>query len=285
MKYQKIGVVGAGVMGIGVAENLATTGHQVIVVDVAEEALKAARIQIDRSLRCAVLWNSGAPREDHSAILDRIAFTTEYEALSAVDFLVENSTERWSIKKEIYPRLDRICPPACVFAANTSAIAISRLADTTTRPDKVVGMHFMNPVPKKKFVEVIRTRLNSEATLLAVKEFLGQMKKEAILVNDMPGFVSNRVLMLMINEAIGVVQDEVASAHDVDRVFVQCAGHKMGPLATADLIGLDTILLTLDVLHESYGNSKYVPCDLLRQMVGAGRLGRKSGRGFFEYSK
>lgn len=284
MKYPRVGVVGAGVMGIGVAENLAATGHQVILVDIAREALETARSQIDRNLRCAVLWDAAASQEDHSATLDRITFTTEYEDLSAADFLIENTTERWSIKKGIYPRLDEICPPECLFAANTSAIAISRLAERTSRPEKVVGMHFMNPVPKKKFVEVIRTRLSSAATLQAAQEFLAQMGKEAILVNDLPGFVSNRVLMLAINEAIGVVQDEVASPRDVDAIFVKCAGHKMGPLATADLIGLDTILMTLDVLHESYGHSKYVPCPLLKQMVEAGQLGRKSGRGFFQYA-
>jgi 3-hydroxybutyryl-CoA dehydrogenase len=285
MKYKKIGVVGAGVMGMGVAENLAATGHQVILVDIAKEALKTARIQIDRNLRCAVLWNPNASREDHATTLGRIVFTTEYDQLSDVDLLVENSTERWSIKNEIYPRLDQICAPECVFAANTSAIAISRLAERTTRPDKVVGMHFMNPVTKMKFVEMIRTQRSSEATLDAAKEFLRQMGKEAILVNDNPGFVSNRVMMLAINEAIGVVQDQVASPKVVDEIFVKCAGHKMGPLATADLIGLDTILLTLDVLHESYGHNKYVPNGLLKEMVEAGQLGRKSGRGFFEYSK
>jgi len=284
MKYQKIGVVGAGVMGGGVAENLAATGHQVIVVDIAPEALRAARIQIDRNLRCMALWDSASSAADHAAMLGRIGFTTDYGQLSTVDFLIENSTERWSVKREIFPRLDLICHPECVFAANTSAIAITRLAGTTTRPDKVVGMHFMNPVPRKKLVEVVRTPLCSEATLLAAKELLAQMGKEAILVNDMAGFVSNRVLMLTINEAIGVVQDKVATAKEVDEIFVKCAGHKMGPLATADLIGLDTILLTLNVLYESFGHSKYLPAGLLTQMVDAGLLGRKSGRGFFEYA-
>jgi 3-hydroxybutyryl-CoA dehydrogenase len=285
MRFKRIGVVGAGVMGIGVAENLASTGHQVVLVDVSNEALEAARVQIDRSLRSAMLWDRDPSREDHKVILQRIAFTLQHEQLADVDFLVENSTERWMIKKEIYPRIDKLCPPECIFAANTSAISIARLAQTTSRPDKVIGMHFMNPVTKKKFVEVIRTQFNSEATLQASKDFLQQMGKEAILVNDKPGFVSNRVMMLSINEAIGVVQDEVASPRDVDEIFVKCAGHKMGPLATADLIGLDTILLTLDVLYESYGQDKYVACDLLRRMVDSGQLGRKSGRGFFEYSR
>jgi 3-hydroxybutyryl-CoA dehydrogenase len=236
-----------------------------------------------RELRFTALFDARARTEDPSAVLSRIDLTTDYERLAEADLVVENSTESWAVKEAIYPRLDRICPAHCIFAANTSAISITRLAATTQRPDRVIGIHFMNPVPQKPVVEVVRGRHSSDETVQAAHEFLSQMGKSAIVVNDMPGFVSNRVLMLVINEAIFIVQDGVASADDVDAIFVKCFAHKMGPLATADLIGLDTVLLTLEVLYESYAESKYRPCPLLKEMVDAGLRGRKSGRGFFQY--
>ncbi len=198
--------------------------------------------------------------------------------------MIENGTESWNVKQAIYARLELVCREDCIIAANTSAISISRLASTTRRPDRVIGMHFMNPVAQKPVVEVITGSNTSEVTVQAAKDFLQQMNKQAIFVKDMPGFVSNRVLMLAINEAILIVQDDVASPADVDEIFVKCVAHKMGPLATADLIGLDTVLLSLEVLQESYNDNKYRPCRLLRQMVDAGLHGRKSGRGFFDYT-
>jgi 3-hydroxybutyryl-CoA dehydrogenase len=284
MKYASVGVVGAGVMGAGVAQNLAQTGHQVVLVDIAPEILGRARAEISQNLRFTPLFDPALREASPSTILDQIEFTTDYEQLGRVNFVIENGTESWNVKQAIYARLERVCPGDCIIAANTSAISITRLASMTRRPGRVIGMHFMNPVAQKPVVEVIRGWHTTEATLQAAKDFLQQMNKQAIIVKDMPGFVSTRVLMLAINEAIFIVQDDVASPADVDEIFVKCLAHKMGPLATADLIGLDTVLLSLEVLYESYNDSKYRPCPLLRQMVHAGLHGRKSGRGFFDYA-
>ena len=213
----------------------------------------------------------------------RIVPNTDYTVLSDVDFVVENVVEKVDIKEPIYRAMDMICAQSCVFAVNTSAISITRVAGWTNRPDRVVGMHFMNPVPMKKVVEVIRGHHTSGETLTVAKTFLHCLGKTGIVVNDMPGFVSNRVLMLMVNEAIFLVQDQVASPSEVDKIFKGCFGHKMGPLETGDLIGLDTILYSLDVLYESYNDPKFRPAPLLKRMVDAGLHGRKSGEGFFKY--
>lgn len=284
MKYGSVGVVGAGVMGVGVAQNLAQTGHRVVLIDISDELLQHARGEIANRLRFAAMFDPALRGADHTAILERVSPTTDREQLRDADFVIENTTESWPIKQALYPELDRICRPDCVIAANTSAISITRLASATRRPDRVIGIHFMNPVPQKPVVEVIRGWHSSDATLQAARDLLQQMGKKAIVVKDMPGFVSNRVLMLTINEAIFVVQDDVASPADVDEIFVRCFAHKMGPLATADLIGLDTVLRSLEVLYESYNDSKYRPCPLLKQMVDAGLYGHKSGRGFFDYT-
>jgi 3-hydroxybutyryl-CoA dehydrogenase len=274
-----VGVVGAGVMGVGVAHNLAQYGHEAIVVDLDEAILCRAAEQIRTGNRMARLLGSEAPQAD----LDRIRFTTDDRDLAEADFVIENITEKWELKREVYPRLDRLCRPEVVFAANTSAISITRLAGLTDRPDRVLGMHFMNPVPMKPAVEVIRGWHTSEETLDTARALLTGMGKQAIVVADAPGFVSNRVLMLTINEAIYLVQDQVASAAEVDRIFKSCFGHPMGPLETADLIGLDTILQSVEVLHDSFADCKYRPCPLLKQMVDAGLHGRKSGQGFYTY--
>jgi 3-hydroxybutyryl-CoA dehydrogenase len=274
-----VGVVGAGVMGVGVAHNLAQYGYGAIVVDLDEEILRRAAEQIRAGNRMARLLGSEAPQAD----LDRIRFTTDDRDLAEADFVVENITEKWELKREVYPRLDRLCRPEVVFAANTSAISITRLAGLTDRPDRVLGMHFMNPVPMKPAVEVIRGWHTSAETLDTARALLTGMGKQAIVVADAPGFVSNRVLMLTVNEAIYLVQDQVASAAEVDRIFKSCFGHPMGPLETADLIGLDTILQSVEVLHDSFADSKYRPCPLLKRMVDAGLHGRKSGQGFYTY--
>ena len=285
MKCRKVAVVGAGVIGVGVAQNVAQTGPCVVLVDVSPDILSRARKDICNNLKFAALFDSNARDVPVSDILSRIQFTTNYDHLGDVDLVVENVTESWSVKEEIYPRIDQICPRDCILAANTSAITITRLASLTQRPDRVIGMHFMNPVPQKTVVEVIRGCHTSDETVKVATDFLRQLGKRAILVKDTPGFVSNRVLMLTINEAISVVQDDVASPKDVDEIFVKCFAHKMGPLATADLIGLDTILHTLDVLYKSLNDRKFLPCPLLRKMVNAGLRGRKSGKGFFDYGK
>lgn len=281
MSIKLVGVVGAGVMGAGVAQNLAQTGHRVILVDVSENALAKAEQEIKNNIRFQTLFKKGT--QNPVDALGNITFSVADELLKDVDFVIENVTEKWDIKRGVYQRIDEICPAHCVFAANTSAISITRIASLTKRALKVVGIHFMNPVALKPVVEVIRGHHTSEETLQTAGELLAQMGKEYIVVNDSPGFVSNRVLMLMINEAIFLLQDQVASVEDVDRIFKSCFGHKMGPLETADLIGLDTILFSIEVLYESFNDSKYRPCPLLKKMVDAGLHGRKSGQGFYSY--
>ncbi len=283
-QFDLVGVIGAGVMGAGVAQNLAQNGQPVILVDLADEHLDRARSEIRQSLRMQNLFQKKKDGEKPDAVLERIAFTTADEDLATADFVVENVVEKPEIKKDVYRRLDAVCPESCVFGVNTSAISITRVGSWTDRPDRVVGMHFMNPVPLKPVVEVIRGHHTSQETLDQAHALLAVMGKEGIVVKDMPGFVSNRVLMLTVNEAIFLVQDGVAPAEDVDRLFKTCFGHKMGPLETGDLIGLDTILDSLMVLYESYNDSKFRPCPLLKKMVHAGLHGRKSGEGFYRYT-
>jgi len=280
---QVVGVVGAGVMGVGVAQNLAQTKHHVLLIDVSEAILERAKQEIKNNLRFQGFFQKTEKAENLDEILNRIKFSTDYQVLEEAEFVIENTTEKWEIKQEVYGKIDAICPKDSVFAANTSAIPITRIASVTKRADKVVGMHFMNPVPMKPMVEAIRGYHTSEETIETAKKLLARMGKECIIVNDAPGFVSNRVLMLTINEAIFVVQDRVASAEEVDLIFKSCFGHKMGPLETADLIGLDTILYSIEVLYESFNDSKYRPCTLLKKMVDAGLYGRKSGKGFYTY--
>lgn len=284
MILKRIGVIGAGVMGVGVAQALAQTQHDVILIDIHDDILAQAKDQIYQNIRLSRLFNR--PQESDKSpdeLISQITFTTDYQKLQDVDFVVENSTEKWQIKKEIYPQMDAICPPEVVFAANTSCISITRIGSVTNRPDRIVGMHFMNPVPMKPTVEVIRGYHTSDEALNIAQQFLAGMNKDCIVVNDSPGFVSNRVLMLTINEAAFLLHEGVSNAEDVDQIFKKCFGHKMGPLETADLIGLDTILYSIEVLHESFADSKYRPCPLLQKMVDAGLYGRKSGTGFYSY--
>ncbi|AKT41196.1 3-hydroxyacyl-CoA dehydrogenase family protein [Chondromyces crocatus] len=283
MSIATVGVIGAGVMGVGVAQDLAQHGVEVILLDVTDAVLERARSQIRQSIRFQGLFGKGGRAHKPDDVLGKIAFSTDTKLLERADFVIENVTEKWELKRGVYADIDPICPSHCVFAANTSAIPITRIASLTKRADRVVGMHFMNPVPMKSVVEVIRGHHTTEETLGIARGLLSQMGKEGIVVNDAPGFVSNRVLMLTINEAVFLLQDQVAGAEQVDRIFKSCFGHKMGPLETADLIGLDTILYSIEVLHESFGDSKYRPCPLLKKMVDAGLHGRKSGRGFYSY--
>jgi len=284
MNIQVVGVVGAGVMGIGVSQNLAQTGHQVILVDISEEILERAQQEIRKNIRFQDFFNKDEKTNNSDNILQSIRFSTNYQFLESAEFVIENITEKWNIKKDVYEKIDAICPKESVFAANTSAIPITRIASITKRTPQVIGLHFMNPVPMKPIVEAIRGYHTSEETVKTAKKLLAQMNKECILVNDSPGFVSNRILMLTINEAIFILQEKIASVSEVDRIFKSCFGHKMGPLETADLIGLDTILFSIEVLYESFNDSKYRPCPLLRKMVDAGLYGCKSGQGFYTYN-
>ena len=283
MSIRTLGVIGAGVMGRGVAQGLVQTGHRVILIDVSSDVLSSAKQEIRENIRLQGLFTKKKAVISDDDLMDRIICTTDMSSLSKSDFVIENVTEKWDIKKEIYHRISEVCSSETVFAANTSAISITKIASATDRPDRVIGIHFMNPVALKKTVEMIRGVLTSDGTVETAQNLLSQMGKEAIVVNDSPGFVSNRVLMLMINEAIFLLQEKVATSEDVDQIFKSCFGHKMGPLETADLIGLDTILYSMEVLYDSFNDSKYRPCSLLKKMVHAGYHGRKSGQGFYKY--
>jgi 3-hydroxybutyryl-CoA dehydrogenase len=269
-------------MGIGVSHAFAAAGHPVILVDVDKAALERARSEIDRNVRLYPML--GGPREPApGATLAAITFTTELDDVAGADLVVENVTENLSIKESVHRRLDALCRADSILAVNTSAIPITRVAAVTDRPAQVIGVHFMNPAPLKPLVEVIRGHHTAAGTIDRTRQLLRGIGKDTVVVEDSPGFVTNRVMMLMVNEAICLVQERVAPAADVDRLFVECFGHRMGPLATADLIGLDTVLYSLDVLLDSFHDPRYRPCPLLRRMVDAGQLGRKSGRGFFAY--
>lgn len=278
-----IGVIGAGVMGTGVAHNFALAGYDVILIDISKDILEKAKERVAGNIRFQSLYNKDFKAEKPDTILNRICFTDNYDLLQNADYVIENVTEKWEIKKDVYLTLDRVCPEHCIFAVNTSCISITKVASLTNRPDRIIGSHYMNPVLMKPVVEVIKGYHTSEATIEATVELLATLNKEAIVVNDLPGFVSNRISHLMMNEAAFVVQDQVAEPKDVDDIFKKCFGHKMGPLETADLIGLDTVVHSLDVLYESYQDSKFRCCPLLRKMVEAGTHGRKTGQGFYPY--
>ncbi|GAA2065275.1 3-hydroxyacyl-CoA dehydrogenase family protein [Catenulispora yoronensis] len=276
-----IGVVGAGVMGVGVAQNLAQTGHEVVLVDTSEAILAEARATIRNNCRMSRL--TGGPELDPDAVLARITTAVGASAVAKVDIVVENVTENWDVKRGVYQELDAACGPDTVFVVNTSAIPITQVASITKRPANVIGVHFMNPVPAKPAVEMIPGVHTSEQTIERTRAMLSAMGKRAIPVKDACGFVSNRVLMLTVNEAAYLVHEGVADAAGVDDVFRSCFGHPMGPLETADLIGVDTILYSVEVLYDQYSDSKYRPCPLLREMTAAGLHGRKTGRGFYDY--
>jgi 3-hydroxybutyryl-CoA dehydrogenase len=282
-ELKTVGVVGAGVMGRGLSQDLAQHGYGVLLIDVDDKTLADAKKAVRQNVRAQLMLQrqDGAP--DTDTVLAGITTSTELEVLSEADFVIENVTEKWEVKAGVWRTLDRVCRENVVLAANTSAISITKLASLTQRPQHVLGMHFMNPVPMKRVVEVIRGYHTSDPTLDTARQLLAGFGKECVVVADSPGFVSNRVLMLTVNEAAFLVHDRLAAVDEVDRIFTECFGHKMGPLATADLIGLDTILYSIEVLYESFSDSKYRPCPLLRKMVDAGLLGRKSGQGFYRY--
>jgi len=280
---KQLGVVGAGTMGIGVSHAFAERGVPVLLMDISEEILDRARREITRNCFTYRLLRSGGEQPNPDEVLSLIDFTTDLDRFGTVDYVVENATEDWDVKEPIYRRLDDICQPHTVFGVNTSAISVTRVAGLTSRPDKVIGTHFMNPVPLKPVIEVIRGFHTSQETIELTANLFEAIGKDSIVVNDSPGFVTNRVMMLTVNEAVFLLQEDVASAKDVDRLFKDCFGHKMGPLETCDLIGLDTVLLSLEVLYDSFNDPKYRPATLLKKLVHAGQLGKKSGQGFHSY--
>ncbi|HEX8572383.1 MAG TPA: 3-hydroxyacyl-CoA dehydrogenase family protein [Allosphingosinicella sp.] len=278
---QVVGVVGAGVIGSGVAHLFAQSGHDVILVDRSPAQLESARSSIGRNARLYGFLDKSSPAPDD--VLGRISFAETIEALGGADFVIENITEKWEMKLEVHGRIDQVVGPQVPIAANTSAIPITRIAGAGRRPERVVGMHFMNPPPVMPMVEIIRGARSGEEALASARTLVEQAGKQSITVNDSPGFVTNRVMMLMVNEAMFLVHEGVAPVEDVDRLFKTCFGHKMGPLETADLIGLDTVLLSIEMIYAELADSKYRPCPLLKQKVYAGTLGRKSGEGFYRY--
>ncbi|MFT7676820.1 MAG: 3-hydroxybutyryl-CoA dehydrogenase [Planctomycetota bacterium] len=280
--FAKVAVIGAGTMGNGIAQVFAMGGSEVLMVDAAEAALERGRATIEKNL-ARMVKKERISAEDAAAALARLSTASKISGITDQGLVVEAVVEREDVKAAIFSELDSICGPDTILATNTSSISITTIAANTKRADKVIGMHFMNPVPIMKLVEVIRGHETSDETtaaVLAASEALGKVPVEA---NDYPGFVSNRVLMPMINEAIFCLMEGVATKEGIDTVMKLGMAHPMGPLALADLIGLDVCLDILEVLHKGLGDDKYRPCPLLRRMVAAGCLGRKSGKGFYQY--
>ncbi|MDZ7342946.1 MAG: 3-hydroxybutyryl-CoA dehydrogenase [candidate division KSB1 bacterium] len=279
---ERIGVIGAGTMGNGIAHVFAQFGYAVTLVDVKQEFLDRALATIKANLERQAKKGIIAVNE-MATILGRIATDTKLQAVANSELVVEAATEEAALKKKIFVELDALCPAGTILASNTSSISITEIAATTKRPEKVIGMHFFNPVPVMALVEVIRGLATDDETFNAVMKLSKALGKTPVAVNDYPGFVSNRVLMPMINEAIYCVMEGVAEKEAIDNVMKLGMNHPMGPLALADFIGLDVCLHIMEVLHQQLGDDKYRPCPLLRKMVAAGHLGKKSGQGFYSY--
>lgn len=283
MDIKTIAVIGAGTMGSGIAQVAAEAGFEVILRDLEDNFVHRGMSNINKNLGRAVDKGKRS-KEEAEEIVGRIRGTTNLEDLSVADLVVEAVVENMDLKKELYGELDRVCKPDAVIASNTSGLSITEMASVTRRPDQVIGMHFFNPVPVMKLVEVIMGASTAKETFQLIIEVSRKLGKEPIAVNEAPLFVVNRILVPMINEAAYVLMEGVACAEDIDKGMMLGANHPIGPLALADLVGLDVLLAVQDTLYQETGDSKYRACPLIRKMVRAGHLGRKSGRGFYSYS-
>lgn len=283
MEIKKVMVIGAGQMGGGIAQVCAQAGYEVYLNDIQEESFQKGLAVITKNLMRNV-EKERITEEEKDAVLNRITKSLTLEDAKNVDIVIEAAVENMDIKRKIFSELDQIAPAHTILATNTSSLPITEIAEATTRPEKVIGMHFMNPVPVMKLVEIIRGLATADDVYEAVENMTTQLSKVPVEVNDFPGFVANRVLMPMINEAVYTLYEGVATKEAIDEVMKLGMNHPMGPLQLADFIGLDTCLYIMETLHEGFGDSKYRPCPLLRKYVKAGWLGKKSGRGFYEYN-